>query len=148
MTDLDEQATEAAVLGAVKAEINRRAPRGVVFSETQAEWLALGAVAAYLAARGPEQARERRIEHETVDGPYEVTDASTGEALPYAEQVPTPEQPDGQSTALVAVKAEEDLGLVRVQLSLDAPSYLLPASQARNLSELLIEAVERIKHDD
>ena len=60
----------------------------------------------------------------------------------------TPEQPDGLSTALVAVKAEEDLGLVRVQLSLDAPSYLLPASQARNLGALLTEAVERIKHHD
>lgn len=56
------------------------------------------------------------------------------------------ERPDGQTTALVEVQAEDEIGLVRVQLSLDAPSYLLPVSQARNLGELLIEAADKLTH--
>jgi hypothetical protein len=53
---------------------------------------------------------------------------------------------EGQTTVLVAVRADEELGLVRVQLSLDAPSYLLPVSQARNLGELLIESADKLMH--
>jgi hypothetical protein len=57
------------------------------------------------------------------------------------------ERSDGQSTPLVEVKAEEN-GLVRVRLSLDAPSYLLAVSGARDLGETLIDACDELTHPE